>query len=159
MNNATPETRQQRRARSRMERKGPAKLQKNAYQRALVMFRERAEALKAAAVTGPTAKLALMELAHKLGQYKSRGHGRGSPMRRYGQAGNNGGKSRPHMSGQECMRRAVGGWGFRSRITGLTKTETLRLLAPHGRIPLERAVAIVQGLRKVEPMMDLRRAA
>lgn len=98
------ETRQQRRHRARQERKGPMKPQQGAYKRALAMFKERAEALKAAAIMAPiAAKLALMELAMKL-DYSSRGHGRGTPSRRYG---NKAGKYVPHIGAQECARRQV----------------------------------------------------
>lgn len=38
----------------------------------------------------------------KIGPYKSRGHGRGSPLRRYG---NKPGKYMPHQGKRECARR------------------------------------------------------
>lgn len=141
----TAETRQQRRHKARQEAKGIAVPQKNAFHRALTAFKMRAEALQAAMAMGPiAAKLALMDLSMKLGAYKSRGKGKGNEGRNYMRPYTNARK--PHASGQECLRRAVGGWGFRKRLTGLTKRETLQLLAPHGRIPLERAIAIVRGL-------------
>lgn len=98
----SPETRQQRRFKARQEKK-EIHPQKNAFYRAMAMFKERAEAMKAAALIGPIeAKLALMALADRLGQYKSRGHGRGAPMRRYG---NKGGAYSPHQGARECARR------------------------------------------------------
>lgn len=39
--------------------------------------------------------------------YRSRGHGRGSPSRRYG---NPDGKYMPHQGPRECERRRVRGW-------------------------------------------------
>ncbi len=60
------------------------------FARAIAMF-----ALVQAA-TGDMTKLAA------IGQYKSRGHGRGSPSRRYG---NKPGKYMPHQGKQECARR------------------------------------------------------
>lgn len=149
MNNASVETRQQRRHSARQQRKGAPKPQKNAFYRAMAVAKNCADALRAAASLGQIAmKIAMMDLAIKLGQYKSRGHGRGTPMCNSRPYCNNGGKQRPHQSGQECLRRAVGGWGFRKNYTGMTKAETMRLLAAGGdiRIPLERAVAIVRGL-------------
>lgn len=111
----SPETRQQRRFKARQERKKlhakPA--QKNAFYRAMTMFKERAEALKAAALIGPIeAKLALLALADRLGQYKSRGKGRGTPMRRYG---NRTGAYMPHQGERECLRRRIGGFAERRR--------------------------------------------
>ncbi len=53
------------------------------------------------AAMGDAAKMAT------IGQYKSRGHGRGSPSRRYG---NKPGKYMPHQGAQEIERQLVGGW-------------------------------------------------
>lgn len=126
MNNASPETRQQRRFRARQERKGPPKQHKGAFKRALEAFKQRAEALKAASVLTPLlAKLALMELADRLGAYKSRGHGRGSPNRRYGNTSSH----TAHQGAQERIRRTLGGWAENYRTTGLTKRETLELIS------------------------------
>lgn len=78
MNNASAETRQQRRHSARQERKQglSAPLQKNAFYRAYAAFKLRAEAMQAAMVMGPiAAKLALMDLAFELGKYTSRGKG------------------------------------------------------------------------------------
>lgn len=127
MNNASVETRQQRRFRARQEKKGPPKPQRGAFKRALEAFRHRAEALKAASALTPLlAKLALMELAGRLGQYKSRGHGRGTPPRRFG---NRPGAYRPHQGAQERIRRTLGGWAFNKRMSGLTKRQALEMLA------------------------------
>lgn len=79
----SPETRQQRRFKARQEKK-KIHPQKNGYYRALAMFKERAETLKAAVLIGPIeAKLALMALAERLGEYKSRGKGRGDNGRNW----------------------------------------------------------------------------
>lgn len=43
-----------------------------------------------------------MPLLDKIPEYKSRGHGRGTPSRRYG---NKPGKYTPHQGKQECARR------------------------------------------------------
>ena len=113
MNNASAETRQQRRFKARQEKKGPMKPQKGAFKRAMVMFKERAEALKAAMMIGPIeAKLALMALADRLSQYKSRGHGRGGYEPAHNRAA---GRSRymPHQGEREMERRRVGGFAFR----------------------------------------------
>lgn len=114
----TAETRQQRRHRQRQEKKQSSyRPQKNAFRRALVVFKERAEALKAAAIMGPiAAKLALMDLAMRLGAYKSRGKGRGTPARSYNLAA---GRSRymPHQSERECLRRRLGGFGHARWVT------------------------------------------
>ena len=53
------------------------------------------------AALGDSAKMAA------IGAYKSRGHGRGSPSKRYG---NKPGKYMPHQGAQERERRIVGGW-------------------------------------------------
>lgn len=66
------------------------------FARAIAMF-----SLIAAAM-GDSLKLAA------IGQYKSRGHGRGSPSRRYG---NKPGKYLPHQGKQECVRRLRQGCG------------------------------------------------
>lgn len=127
MNNASVETRQQRRFRARQERKGPPKPHKGPFKRALEAFKQRAEALKAASALTPLlAKLALMELAGRLGAYKSRGHGRGTPSRRYGSRP---GAYSPHQGAQERIRRTLGGWAFNYRMSGLTKRETLELIS------------------------------
>lgn len=115
----TAETRQQRRHRQRQEKKQSSyRPQKNAFRRALVVFKERAEALKAAAaIMGPiAAKLALMDLAMRLGAYKSRGKGRGTPARSYNLAA---GRSRymPHQGERECLRRRLGGFGHARWVT------------------------------------------
>lgn len=108
------ETRQQRRYKRRQERKGIAKPHSNAYGRALKAFKIRAEALRAAAAMTPIlAKLALMELAGKLGAYKSRGHGRGTPSRRYGSRP---GKYEPHQGAKECERRRLRQPAFRRKL-------------------------------------------
>lgn len=112
MNNASVETRQQRRFRARQEKKGPMKLQKGAFKRALAMFKERAEALKAAMMIGPIeAKLALMALADRLGQYKSRGKGRGGISPSYNLAAQRS-RYRPHQGLREMERRRIGGFAF-----------------------------------------------
>lgn len=123
MNNASPETRQQRRYRQRVEKKGPPRPQKNAFNRALDTFKQRAEALKAASLIGPLeAKLALMDLANKLGQYKSRGHGRGTPARNHLRIRS---RYRPHQGAQETFRRRLGGYAATMRAFGQTKRQML----------------------------------
>lgn len=147
MNNANVQTRQQRRYQKRKERKGIAKPQKNAFRRAYEAFKLRAEALKAASILTPLlAKLALMDLAMRLGDYKSRGHGKNAPSYALGRGSRGGSWPKAHQSGQECLRRALGGWAFRQRFTGMTKVETLRFLAPKQRMRLETAIATVRGL-------------
>lgn len=122
----TAETRQQRRHRARQEKKGEPKPHKGAYRRALEAFKERAEALKAAMSMGQIApKLALMDLANRLGTYKSRGHGRGTPSRNYMRPR---GHNKAHQGAQERMRRALGGFAFAQRMTGLNKRETIALV-------------------------------
>lgn len=137
----TAETRQQRRFRARQEKKGIAKPQKNAYKRALEQFKIRAEAMKAAAIMTPLlAKIALMDLAARMGVYKSRGHGRGTPSRNYMRPYcNNGGTGRPHQGVQECLRRAVGGFAMCLQREGMNKRE---------------AVAVVKG--RLQSLRDLR---
>lgn len=98
------ETRQQRRFKARQEKK-EIHPQKNAFYRAMAMFKERAEAMKAAALIGPIeAKLALLALADRLGQYKSRGKGKGVPARAHNRQA---ARSRymPHQGERECARR------------------------------------------------------
>ena len=105
MNNASVETRQQRRFKARLEKKGPHKVHKNAFHRALKVFKERYDALKAASMMGPIeAKLALMALADRLGVYKSRGKGRGGIEHSHNAAAQ---RSRyvPHQGARECERR------------------------------------------------------
>lgn len=58
--------------------------------------RARAMFALVAAAMGDMVKLAA------IGQYKSRGHGRGTPSRRYG---NKAGKYMPHQGKRECARR------------------------------------------------------
>ena len=125
MNNTSVETRQQRRFKSRQEKKGPMKPQKNAFHRAMKMFKERYDALQAAMAMGPiaaklamgpiAARLALMALADRLGQYKSRGKGRGgiSPAHNI-QAQRS--RYRPHQGAREMERRRVGGFAFRRYV-------------------------------------------
>lgn len=147
MNNASAETRQQRRFRARQERKTFVPARKNAFHRALSMAKSVADALQASMALGPiTMKLAMMDLAFRFGQYKSRGHGRGTSPRRYGQDGNNARHGKPHQSGQECLRRAVGGWGHRKNYTGMTKMQTLAFIAGAGRMRLETAIQTVRGI-------------
>ncbi len=64
------------------------------------------------AAMGDAAKMAA------IGQYKSRGHGRGSPNRRYG---NKPGKYMPHQGDQERYRRKHGGWARLWREASMTK--------------------------------------
>lgn len=125
MNNATAETRQQRRFKQRQDRKGARAPAKNAFYRVMAIVNQRAEALKAAMMIGPiAAKLALMDLALKLGEYKSRGHGRGTPTRNHLRSINS---RRPHQGAQECARRAVGGWARHYKRTGWTKEQALQI--------------------------------
>lgn len=63
--------------------------------------RARAMLALIAAAMGNSVKLAA------IGPYKSRGHGRGTPSRRYGSKA---GKYMPHQGANECLRRRLGGW-------------------------------------------------
>lgn len=149
MNNASPETRQQRRFRARQERKQPHPQPKNAFKRAMQAFEDRAEVLKAAAAMLPIdAKLAFMALAARIGNYRSRGHGLNRPSYAHGRGSRGGSWPEAHQSGQEALRRAVGGWAFYKRCTGLTKNETFQLLAPHGKVKIERAIAMLKDLQR-----------
>jgi hypothetical protein len=76
------------------------------------------------AAIGDSAKLAA------IGPYKSRGHGRGSPSRRYG---NKPGKYMPHQGAQEIERRLVGGW-YKGHVVGHLKRDFVaQLRTNHGR--------------------------
>lgn len=139
MNNASVETRQQRRFRGRQEKKGIAVPVKNAFYRAMGMAKQVTEALSAAMNLGPVAmKLAMMDLAFRLGNYKSRGKGRGTPARNY---------LRPYSTAwrdrgtkvQESLRQMLGGWALNKRLTGLTKNQFLdKMRTAEGRIELRR---------------------
>lgn len=150
MTSASAETRQQRRFNGRQERKGIAKPQKNAFRRAMEAFKSRSEALTAAAIMGPLMmKIALMDLALKLGEYKSRGHGINRPSYAHGRGSRGGSWTKAHQSGQECLRRAVGGWALVQARTGLSKHETFALLATHGnKIRLQASIDMVRGLMR-----------
>lgn len=111
----TAETRQQRRFKARQEKKGAPKPHNHPYRRALEMFKVRADALKGIEQLRPIEmKLALMSVAMKL-DYTSRGHGRGTPSRRYG---NRPGAYSPHQGIRECTRRSIGGFAAAHRLVG-----------------------------------------
>lgn len=56
-------------------------------------------------------------------EYRSRGKGRGTPAKRYGNKP--GTRYLKHTMEQECIRRRIGGWAKSIRNTGLTKREVL----------------------------------
>jgi hypothetical protein len=76
------------------------KTNRNMFARALVMFAAVAAAMK---LEG-TARL---DALNEIGPYKSRGKGRGTPSRRYG---NRSGIYKPHQGARECERRRMGGF-------------------------------------------------
>lgn len=63
---------------------------------------------------------------HPLGTSDWQWRSRGLPSFRYGNTPNS---RKPHQGRQECVRRAIGGWGFTRRLTGLGKRETMALAA------------------------------
>jgi hypothetical protein len=145
MTSATPETRQQRRARARQEAKAFLQAQprskkeerqhRNAFKRAKEQFAEIRKATEAQFHLGPMAvRLAMMQLAAMLGTYVSRGKGRGKPARRYG---NEPGAYSPHQGRQECLRRVVGGWAFAQRLWGTTKAQGLAQMAKAPTVPAQ----------------------
>lgn len=147
MNNASVETRQQRRYSARQQRKGTAKPQKNAFYRVMAVTKTVADAVRAAgALPALAMKIAMMELAYKLGEYKSRGHGKNAPSYAHGRGSHGGSWRKAHQSGQECLRRAIGGWAHHKRYAGMTKIETLQFIAPQ-RVRLEDAIVTVLGLQ------------
>lgn len=148
MNNASPETRQQRRWKQRHEKRQPFAPQKNAFKRAMAAFKERAEVLKAAASMLPIdAKLAFMALAQRIGDYRSRGHGLNKPSYAHGAGSRGGSWPKAHYNGQECLRRAVGGWAFAKRCTGMTKHEILAAVQRRfgAQVRLEKAIEFVRN--------------
>lgn len=147
------ETRQQRRYSARRAAKGRIARppQKNAFYRALEALKARGEALQAAAVIGPLMqKLALMDLAMKLGGYRSRGHGLCKPSYAHGRGsrgGNNARTGRPHQGAQERLRQLLGGWAMSQRWGGLTKRQFLeKLRTSEGRKNLKALAERVQRM-------------
>lgn len=146
---ATAETRQQRRHRARQERKlqglnrpltkAEQRQRRNAFKRAKAQFAEVNKAVEAQFALGPMAvKLALMSLLALIGPYRSRGKGRGTPSRRYG----NSSSHMPHQGLQERMRRLVGGFALTQRVAGMTKAMCVRDLHQRKRMP-QRAADLV----------------
>lgn len=52
----------------------------------------------------------------KVGLYKSRGKGRGTPSRRYG---NRPGRYMPHQGDRECFRRRIGGFYYERSVDAM----------------------------------------
>lgn len=75
----------------------------------------RAKAMMAlvAAAMSMASIAARQQALSEIGQYKSRGKGRGTPSRRYG---NKAGKYMPHQGRREMERRRVGGYAQERRI-------------------------------------------
>lgn len=145
------ETRQQRRHRARTDAKGHIARppQKNAFYRALEVIKLRTEALTAAATIGPlAAKIAIMDLAMKLGEYKSRGHGKNRPSYAHGR-GSRGGRvvGGPHQGAQERLRRLLGGWAASKHWSDLTKRQFIaKLQTAEGRKTLRGVAERVRRL-------------
>jgi hypothetical protein len=94
---------------------GQMRNERNAFSRAKEIF----AAIKAArALPDP---LASIDALDEIEKYRSRGKGRGTPSRRYG---NPPGKYRVHQGRQERIRRQVGGWAY----YGMTKRKAQELL-------------------------------
>jgi hypothetical protein len=79
-------------------------------------------AVSAAASFGPLQRQsALAEALSKLGTYKSRGKGRGTPSRRYG---NPPGRYSPHQGAREMERRRLGGFGHHRAVLAMQEKYT-----------------------------------
>lgn len=114
----SPDTRQQRRLRKRTEHKAEQrkplseKAKRLSFKAAKQHFAEIRKATEAQFHLGPVAvQMAMMVILSSLGAYRSRGKGRGTAARRYG---NTSGHT-PHQGVRECLRRRIGGFAAQRR--------------------------------------------